>query len=64
MIQTSHLSTTPNTHLKITDDDTYMYKETIVKIITIFNDNNGAIALVEDEVGELFEVPQNTLIAN
>ncbi len=64
MIQTSHLSTTPNNQLKITDEDTYMYKETIVKVITIFNDYNGSIALVENEGGELFEVPQNALISN
>ena len=62
MIQSTHLSTTPTNHLQATNEDTYTYKEAIVKIITIFNDGDISIALVENESGELFEVPKNSLI--
>ncbi len=44
------------------DVDTYMYKNTKVKIITVFTDSGKATALVEDENGELFEVARDSLI--
>ncbi len=44
------------------DVDTYMYKNTKVKIITVFKDSGKATALVEDENGELFEVARDSLI--
>ncbi len=64
MIQASHLSTTPTKPLQASTVESYTYKEAIVKIITIFNDGDTSIALVENEGGELFEVPKNSLIAN
>ena len=64
MIQASHLSTTPSKPIQASVEDTYTYKESIVKIITIFNDGDTSIALVENEGGELFEVPRNSLISN
>lgn len=42
--------------------DTFQYKNTTVKIITVFTDKERAIALVEDEQGEIFEVPKDDLI--
>ena len=41
--------------------DTYIYKDSQVKIITVFTDKKTPIALVEDENGEIFEVPRDTL---
>jgi len=41
--------------------ETYRYKESVVKIITVFSDNGKSTALVEDENGELFEVPKEAL---
>ena len=64
MIQASHLSTTPTKPIQTSVEESYTYKESIVKIITIFNDGDTSIALVENEGGELFEVPKNSLIAN
>ena len=64
MIQASHLSTTPTKPIQASVEDTYTYKESIVKIITTFNDGEASIALVENESGDLFEVPRNSLIAN
>jgi len=64
MIQASHLSTTPSKPIQASVEDTYTYKESIVKIITIFNDGDTSIALVENEGGELFEVPRNSLITS
>ncbi|MBU1927503.1 hypothetical protein KKG77_00730 [bacterium] len=40
------------------EQETYMYKETKVKIITVFD---NSIALVEDENGEVFEVEKDAL---
>lgn len=40
------------------EKETFMYKESRVKIITVFDDS---IALVEDENGEVFEVPKEAL---
>lgn len=42
--------------------DTYKYKDIKVKIITVFSDKKTPIALVEDENGEIFEVPRDSLI--
>lgn len=44
-----------------TEEDTYTYNGTTVKIITVFSDSQDAIALVEDENGELFEVSKAAL---
>ena len=46
---------------KNSDEDTYTYNDTKVKIITIFTDNGKSTALVEDENGELFEVAKDSL---
>lgn len=40
------------------EDETYLYKEIKVKVITVFD---NSIALVEDENGEVFEVPKEAL---
>ncbi len=41
--------------------DTYTYKDSQVKIITVFTDNGKSTALVENEKGELFEVSKDSL---
>jgi len=43
------------------DNETYLYKDSQVKIITVFTDNGKSTALVEDENGELFEVERDSL---
>ncbi len=42
-------------------EDVYKYKDTLVKIITVFHDYGKEIALVEDEEGNLFEVNKSYL---
>ena len=43
------------------ESNTFIYNETQVKIITVFNDQKHPIALVENEKGEIFEVPRDSL---
>ncbi|WP_373069708.1 hypothetical protein [Sulfurimonas sp.] len=45
-----------------TDEKNYIYNGKIVKIITVFNDKNGSTALIEDENGEISEVPKDSII--
>ncbi len=61
MNQLTHPSELSSQILHNSDDETLTYKGTPVKIITVFNDSKGSIALVEDEDGELFEVPKDSL---
>lgn len=41
--------------------DTFIYNDVKVKIITVFTDKKHAVALVENEEGEIFEVPRDSL---
>lgn len=41
--------------------DTYIYKGKVVTIITSFADEKNPTAIVEDEKGEIFEVPRAEL---
>ena len=43
------------------ESNTFIYDGTLIKIITVFNDHKHAIALVENEKGEIFEVPRDSL---
>jgi hypothetical protein len=52
---------TQNKILHSPECDTYTYKDTTVKIITVFTDKKVPIALVENEQGEIFEVPKDSL---
>jgi len=54
-------SSQPTQILHTLESNQYTYKNTLVKIITVFSDKKGAIALVEDENGEIFEVPKEDL---
>ena len=49
------------TQLNNSNEKTYIYNDTEVKIITVFNDKDKSIALVEDANGEMFEVDKNAL---
>ena len=42
-------------------EETFLYDGKKVKIITVFNDAKESTALVEDETGEIFQVPKNSL---
>ena len=42
-------------------EEIFKYNDSKVKIITVFNDNRGSTALVENENGEIFQVPKNSL---
>jgi hypothetical protein len=44
------------------DEKIYSYNGKRVKVITVFHDKNGSTALIEDENGEISEVPQELLI--
>ncbi len=61
MNQLTNVSPTSSQILHSSDDELFTYKGLSVKVITIFNDSKGSIALVEDENGELFEVPNDAL---
>lgn len=43
------------------NEDTYLYNNAEVKIITVFNEKDKIIALVEDANGEMFEVDKKAL---
>jgi len=51
----------PSQILHAPECDTFIYKDSKVKIITVFSDLKVPIALVEDENGKLFEVPRASL---
>ncbi len=44
-----------------TNNDTYVYKDSTVTIITVFADDKNPTAIVEDKNGEIFEVPRAEL---
>lgn len=44
-----------------TEEELFTYNGSTVKIITVFSDSQDAVALVEDENGELFEVSKAAL---
>lgn len=54
-------NTSPSSILHAPECDTYTYKDSLVKIITVFSDKKEPIALVEDENGKLFEVLRSSL---
>ncbi len=43
------------------ESETFTYNGSQVKIITVFNDSKGSVALVEDTNGEVFEVARDAL---
>ena len=43
------------------NEDTYIYQDRVVTIITSFADERNPTAIVEDEKGEIFEVPRGEL---
>jgi len=59
--QINNLDTTRSQTFHNSDQETFTYNGSKVKIITVFNDSKGSIALVEDEEGELFEVAKDSL---
>ncbi len=61
MTQANSSSTSKSQLLHSSEDETFNYNGSKVKIITVFNDSAGSIALVEDESGELFEVARDAL---
>jgi len=61
MLQLNKQTTLPSQILHTNDEETFIYNGSTVKIITVFNDKNEATALIEDENGEIFQVPRNSL---
>ncbi len=61
MTQLDSSSTLPSQILHSSEDDIFTYNGSKVKIITVFSDSQDSIALVEDESGELLEVPRDSL---
>ena len=47
--------------MRTNNDEIFTYNGSTVKIITVFNDTKESTALVEDENGEIFQVPKNSL---
>ncbi len=61
MIQITNPNTLNPETMHKTQEDTYTYNDSEVKIITIFTDNGTSTALVEDENGNVFEVLRDSL---
>ncbi len=61
MNQLNNSSTLPSQMLHSTEEELFTYNDLKVKIITVFSESKGSIALVEDENGEVFEVPRDSL---
>ena len=61
MTQLNYGTTSSSTIIRNCEEEVFTYKDSQVKIITVFNDNKGATALVEDENGEIFQVPRDSL---
>ncbi len=61
MNQLNNSSTLPSQMLHSSEEELFTYNDSKVKIITVFSDSKGSIALVENESGELFEVPRDSL---
>jgi len=59
--QLNNSSTTSSQTFHNNQEDVYTYNGSRVKVITVFSDLKGPIALVEDENGELFEVAKDSL---
>ncbi|QOY53828.1 hypothetical protein HUE87_07940 [Candidatus Sulfurimonas marisnigri] len=47
--------------LHSSEEETIIYNGKVVKIITVFNDARGATALVENEDGDIYQVPKSSL---
>ncbi len=60
MLESNNLSTSSQT-INSGEDETFTYNGKEVKIITVFNDAKESTALVEDESGEIFQVPKSSL---
>ncbi|WP_455756274.1 hypothetical protein [Sulfurimonas sp.] len=61
MTQLNNFNTTTSQVLRNSDDDVYIYNGVKVKIITVFNDSRESTALIENENGEILQVPKNSL---
>jgi hypothetical protein len=61
MKQFYNTSTISSQKLHSVKEEKFNYNGSLVKLITVFNDSKGAIALVEDENGEVFEVAKDSL---
>ena len=61
MTQLNHSTINSSTLIRDCEEEVFTYNNTQVKIITVFNDDKGSTALVEDENGEIFQVPRASL---
>ena len=61
MTQLNNSNTLPSQVLHTNEEETFTYNGSSVKIITIFNDSREPTALIEDENGEIYQVPKNAL---
>ena len=61
MNQLNNTPPLPSQMFQRSEEDVFTYNDSKVKIITVFSDSKGSIALVEDENGELFEVQRDSL---
>ncbi len=56
MTQLNHSTTNTTPLMHNSEEEIFTYKDSQVKIITVFNDAKETTALVEDENGEIFQV--------
>ncbi len=61
MLQLNHSTPRTSPLLHSNEEETFTYKDSKVKIITVFNDSRESTALVEDENGEIFQVRRDDL---
>ncbi len=61
MTQLHHSTPRTSPLMHSSQEETFTYKESKVKIITVFSDARESTALVEDENGEIFQVRRDDL---
>jgi len=61
MTQLNHSTTNTTPLMHNSEEEIFTYKDSQVKIITVFNDAKETTALVEDENGEIFQVLKDDL---
>lgn len=61
MVQHNNITTQTSHSLQSNEEEIFTHNGSPVKIITVFNDERETTALVEDENGEIFQVPRDSL---
>ncbi len=61
MVQHNNQTSLTSHTLKSKEEETFTHNGSTVKIITVFNDDREITALIEDENGEISQVPRDSI---